>query len=293
MILGIALALTAAICFAIGNALEKRGVDRLPTFNLSRIHSMIRGMLCSAYWMAGALISVAGLLAQVLAFSHVSIFVVQSMSTVGLLLLVAIAQIRLHEDFNHRETLGLVLAIASLLVVSLSLTNSSNAPGDREAFEPVLVLCGAAIAISIGTICSPIVRRDHHGFSYGLVTGLLYGVSGLGSKGLSTILKADGITEFASRIFGTPYPYLFVSCWILGFVVFQIGIQRCRVGIVAPLAGTVASVFVVAAGTPVFGEQFPRAPLFLTLRIAGFAGILLGSVLVSTGSLISRTQSGV
>jgi hypothetical protein len=45
----------------------------------------------------------------------------------------------------------------------------------------------------------------------------------------------------------------------------------------------VGSVFIVAVGTPLFGERLPSDPALLVLRLAGFAGILLGSALIGWG----------
>ena len=49
--------------------------------------------------------------------------------------------------------------------------------------------------------------------------------------------------------------------WALGIAVFQIGIQRCRVGVVPSLNSVVASAFVVAAGMVIFEEHLPADPL--------------------------------
>ena len=83
----------------------------------------------------------------------------------------------------------------------------------------------------------------------------------------------------------SPYLYLFLGCWGLGLGVFQVGIQRCRVGVVASLNSVVASAFVVATGLVIFGEHLPADPTLRLLRLVGFAGILIGSGLVGWETL--------
>jgi len=45
----------------------------------------------------------------------------------------------------------------------------------------------------------------------------------------------------------------------------------------------IASAYLVAVGTFVFREPFPSDPVFLALRLIGFAGILTGTILLAGG----------
>jgi protein-S-isoprenylcysteine O-methyltransferase Ste14 len=81
----------------------------------------------------------------------------------------------------------------------------------------------------------------------------------------------------------TPYPYVFLVTSLLGLAVFQTGLQRCRIAVVAPLTNIVASVYVVAIGMIVFHERLPKSPTLSALRLVGFALVLVGSWFFSTG----------
>jgi multidrug transporter EmrE-like cation transporter len=280
---GIALALVATLCFAAGNALEKRGVDRLPPFSARNLRRAVGGLASSGWWLAGAAISVLGLLAQILAYSHVAISIVQSVGVAGIVLLVAISRASFGEHLRRRELTGLATAVVSLVLVSLSLTRSADAAGIHGAPGAILISTVCTILFVSLALASRALRGDVSGFVHGCAAGLLYGLSGLGAKGLSTLIARDGWRGTFEHMFTMPFPYVFLGCWTLGLVVFQLGIQRCRVGVVGPLSSMVGSVFMVAVGTPVFGERLPSDPALLVLRLAGFAGILLGSALVGWG----------
>ncbi len=80
----------------------------------------------------------------------------------------------------------------------------------------------------------------------------------------------------------SPYPYITVACSALGMLIFQTGLQRCRVSIVGPVSNITGSVFFLVAGTWLFGERLPADPPRLALRLAGI--VLAGVVVV----LLSR-----
>src|ERR1700678_3491987 len=97
MLIGAAAALIATICFALGNALEKRGVDALATFDLRHPIGVLQGIVSSPWWMSGAAISALGLASQIGAYSKLSISIVQTIGVFGIVLLVGISRLTLGE----------------------------------------------------------------------------------------------------------------------------------------------------------------------------------------------------
>ena len=132
MSIGVGLALFATVCFAIGNALEKRGVDRLPALSLVHLVEFATRLLTSPWWLAGAVVSVAGLFAQIEAFTRISLSLAQSIGVAGIVLLVVISRLHFREAFHRRELGGIALSVASLVLVSLSLTRVADAAGNAE-----------------------------------------------------------------------------------------------------------------------------------------------------------------
>jgi hypothetical protein len=283
MAVGIGLALIATICFASGNVIEKKAVDRLPPFSMGNIHGAVRALGSSPWWVAGAIISVAGLGIQILAYSQIAISIVQSVGVAGVVLLVALARASLHERLRHMEIAGLGLAVISLVFVSLSLTPASDAAGVHGATGVAMAVAAITLVIVLVLLATPTLRNDKSGFVFGCTAGLLYGLSGLGAKGLSTLIANYGWSGFIPHALRSPFLYLFFGCWALALAVFQSGIQRCRVGVVGSLSSIAASAFVIAVGMPVFGEHLPASPTLLLLRVVGLLGILVGSALVGWG----------
>src|SRR5262249_22371935 len=76
----------------------------------------------------------------------------------------------------------------------------------------------------------------------------------------------------------SPFPYVALGCSALGMLIFQTGLQRCRVSIVGPVSNITGSVFFLVLGTWLFGERLPADPAKLALRLAG---IVLAAVVVA------------
>jgi hypothetical protein len=235
---------------------------------------------------AGAAISVFGLICQIAALSHLSISIVQSIGVFGIILLVLLSQLHLRESLATGELYGLAVAVAGFVLVALSLSSGADAPG-RKTPELATLLCALVTFAVAG--CLLLLKSSTttgSGVSYGLGAGLFYGLSGIGAKGVSAIIASDGLVHGVGALFSTVFLYVFVAGWVLGLAIFQFGIQRSRVGIVGPLSTMVSGVFFVAAGTPIFGEHFPAAVGPLIARVSGFACLVVGSLIVARGSSV-------
>ncbi len=79
-----------------------------------------------------------------------------------------------------------------------------------------------------------------------------------------------------------PYVFLFFPRW--DYLIYQTGFQRFRIAVIGTMSDVVASTYLVAVGMVVFGESLPKDTTTLALRLGGFAGVLVGSVLVAVGS---------
>lgn len=283
MIAGVALSLLSALVINAGNLFEKRAVDNLPGISARRSAHLLRTLLSSRLWLLGALASVIGLGMQVEAFSLAPISVVQSIFSAGLVLLVIGSRVYFHEHFHRIEVIGLGVVVIAILLVSLSLTGPGNGVGRGGSLVWVLMAAGTTFALVV------VIQIGHRRFAggYAIVTGvssgLLYGIGALGTKGASTFVTNHGLIGAIPQVMASPYPYVFIVFCGLGMLVFQTGLQRGRVGVIAPLNNVISSAYLVAVGTVVFHDPLPSDPTFLALRLTGFVGILGGTVLLAGG----------
>jgi drug/metabolite transporter (DMT)-like permease len=281
MTAGILLSLTAAFLFAMGNILEKRAVDSMQAFSIRSFGKSIRQIKKSPIWLLGALASVFGALVQILAYHYVSISLVQSLSIAGVALVIVVSHLHFHESLSSPETIGLTICVVALFVTMLSVPDGATSPGVEVSQVDFGAVVLATALIVVVLFCFGRFRNSNQDFLYGASSGLMYGLVGIAGKGLSTILIHGPFLAEVRAILTTPYIYLMALAWGLALVFFQAGLQRGRVGIIGPLSGAVTAIFVVAVGTPLFGENVPQSAFAAVLRFAGFGGILFGSILLT------------
>ncbi|MGA8296538.1 MAG: DMT family transporter [Acidimicrobiales bacterium] len=279
MITGISLALGSGLLFASGNLAQKRGVDALRRFTFQRPISTLASLLRSRIWLLGAVLSVAGAGTQLAAYRFASIAVVQSISGFGIIILLVVPRSLFGERPTRHEFSGAILALIAFGLVVASVAGNGQVSGThfvsaRTEYAMIAMTVFAASALSLG-----LQKRHAGGALYGLSSGTLYGAMGIGLKGASNAFASSDVRSAAVHLLTGPIPYSVLVAWIFALLVFQIGIQRSRLSVVAPLSSVVTMVSVITVGTPLFGERWPSSTLYFSLRVVGVVTILIALAL--------------
>jgi hypothetical protein len=178
---------------------------------------------------------------------------------------------------------GIAIVVVSLMSISVSLTGALGPIGIGGSGLRVLLVALPSLAV-VGIVVAAIrFGRGTSGYLYGVAAGLLYGVAALGTKGASTLVVRQGLLHSIPNILTSVYPYVFVLFSVLGMLIYQTGLQRSRISVVGSMTDVICSTYLVAIGMIIFDESIPRDITTLVLRLGGFAGVLLGSVLVAVG----------
>jgi multidrug transporter EmrE-like cation transporter len=173
------------------------------------------------------------------------------------IVMIALSAVGLPGKVGH-EASGLLLAAvavpAGLVAVWLGASALRPGPGGRHRLPSI-------------------------GVSYAVASGLLYGVATLAIKAMSGMIAQHAKLDagLVLAVAASPFPYVTIGCSALGMLIFQTGLQRCRVSIVGPVSNITGSVFFLVLGTWLFGERLPADPAKLALRLAG---IVLAAVVV-------------
>jgi drug/metabolite transporter (DMT)-like permease len=286
--LAVAVALLATTAYHLGLILEKRALARLPAIDARHAASLLRILLTAPAWLAGFCLMLCGFGLQVVALTLAPVSVVQPVLGSGVVILLVLSRIVLRETLGRLE-LGCVLAMAgAIVVIALSATGSAGHVGHQTSGLLLAAVAVPAILVALGLGASALRpdpagrhRAPANGVSYAVASGLLYGVATLAIKGLSGTIAHHGAlsARLLLAVAGSPYPYVTVGCSAIGMLIFQTGLQRCRVSIVGPVSNISGSVFFIVAGTWLFGERLPADPGKLALRLAG---ILVAGVVVVT-----------
>ncbi|MER7573718.1 hypothetical protein [Streptomyces sp. NPDC126514] len=272
-----AAALLANVLYSTGFVLEKRALAALPEVTIRQPARLLRLVLGSPLWIGGSLALAAGFAAQLAVYRTLPIAAAQGLFVSGLVLLVLLSARLLGEETSGRERYALAAILAALLMVVLSLREGSETVSQDAPYPLILLVCVPSLAAGVWLYSSAERRARHRhrlpttGVEYGVAVGLLYGVSSLAIKGVSSRLTADGLGGALVGLLRSPYPYLLLFTGAFGLVMSQAALQRCRASLIVPVCTTVTCLYTAVLGTLSFGEALPEDPLRLALRLAGIA----------------------
>ncbi|MEU6124665.1 hypothetical protein [Streptomyces sp. NPDC047123] len=280
-----AAALLANLLYSTGFVLEKRALTSMPEVSVRKPARLLRQVLGSPLWIGGSLSLAAGFGAQLAVYRTLPIAAAQGIFVSGLVLLLLLSSVLLGERTSGRERYAVAAILLALLMVVLSLSEESDTVGHGAPVPLILTVCLPSLAAGVWLYGSAERRAKHRhrmptaGVEYGVAVGLLYGVSSLAIKGVSSYLTTRDIGGALGDLLRSPYPYLLLFTGAFGLVMSQAALQRCRASLIVPVCTTVTSLFTAVLGTLAFGEALPHEPVRLALRIAGT--VLAVSVLLA------------
>ena len=276
--LGISLALLSATAYNVGLIQEKRALARMPALDLRRVPHVIASLLAEPAWLAGFALMLLGLACQTIVLTFEPVSVVQPVLATGVVLVLILSRLVLRERLGATE-LRCVAAMAVAVILLAASTGGTGAGAGHHAvpaWMAAVMIPSAAAGLLVAA--SPVRRRagGHRAsaaaVSFGVGTGLLYGVAALAIKGLSAVLTGHhGAASLAAGVLASPYLYVLGASSAAGMLLYQAGLQSCRASILVPVSTVTGSVYFMIAGTLLFHEHLPHGPVKLALRLAAIA----------------------
>jgi len=286
---GLALALLATTSYNSGLVVEKQALAQLPAISGRRVASLALTLGSSPRWLTGFALMLCGLGFQVLALTLAPVTVVQPVMASGVAVVLVLSRLVLREHLGRGEYA--CVAVMALSVILLALSGGSGAGEVGHSFgiaqAAAVAVPSVLLALAAGASGLHAGSRRHGppvtGVSYGIATGLLYGVAALAIKALSgALLHRHGAAAIVIAVVSSPYLYVMAGCSAAALVLFQTALQRCRIAIVAPVSNVLGSIYFMVIGTWLFHERLPADPALLALRLVGI--VIAGTVVV----LLSR-----
>ena len=273
----IALSVVATCCYQTGTVMQKVAADRMPriAFRLGQ-PEVARAFFRSRLWMGGIGVTTAGWVLFLKAIANAPVSIVQPVLGFGLCVLALFSVVFLKERLRGLEWFGVALMIGGIVLLGLS--------GAREpphaASVSTLPLVAVSVAMMALLAAAVPLARAGRGVSLpavlGLAAGVLIGLGALYTKGLFLTLAA-GSPSLAWLVF---LP-LTLSTNIAGLWVQQAGFQQGRALIVVAMNAVTNKIVAIVGGMAVLGELLPRDTGLAAARLAGFATILVGTVILT------------
>ncbi|MFI6574377.1 hypothetical protein ACIBFB_01145 [Nocardiopsis sp. NPDC050513] len=278
--IGLLVALTSAVVYTLGLSVEQRALHGSEPISVHRPLHLARVLLGNPRWVFGCVFAALGSVGLIVSLGLAPVSVAQPAFAAGVAATLLVATLLTGERITRGEYVALGVMPVALGLLSLS-TNDGGETG-TSANTPVLVAVSLVTVVACVAVMGAVGRGGRYvsAAAMGAAAGLAQGSAGLQGKGLGGLLAEHGVVAAVLPALTSPFPYLYALGWAVGIVLFQTSLQRSRASITAPVSNVVGNVFMVVAGTVLFGESLPEDPVTLVLRIGGFALTLVVVVLV-------------
>lgn len=280
MIDGIAVAVAAAACYEsayVLQALEARQAGSGERLQASLLGRLVR----RPRWVAGTALSVAGAALQVLALTLAPLTVVQPTLALGLVLLLALSALVLHEPVGRRERIGVAAIVGGVALIPIV-----AAPGLGGAADPLGVAVLAALlgAATVMPFAARVRLRDAR-------LRVLAAAAGDAWAAIGLKLVADALHR-GSLLVAIVWVASTALAGFLALTAEMSALQRIAATRVAPVVVSAQVLVPVIAGPTVFDEPWADTiPERLVLG-AAIVTIVAGGVLLSTSRAVADVLVG-
>jgi drug/metabolite transporter (DMT)-like permease len=272
----VALALAAALCFALASVLQQQAAVAVPSEHSLRFR-LLTNLVRRPRWLAGIVIDGCGYVLQVLALDRGPLSLVQPLLAFGLLFALLFNASPGQRGLRKRDWLAAAFTAGglALFVGAGAPKGAADADIGGSAWALVIVLTAAAVVVAI--ILGK--RRGPAGQAALLAAG-----AGM-AFGLSAALTKQSLGEFhrgAAHLMGTGYPYLLLLAGAAGMVLAQSAFHSGALAASLPTLTLSEPVFAAAAGAALFGEH---------LRSGWLGALALLGAVVSAVAVVSLARS--
>ena len=191
--LGIVLALLCAFATNVGFLLKHRGACAAPDVSLRHPVASAVGLFRSKWFAVGMLVALIAWIFHVGALAMAPLSIVQAVIAGGLVFLTVLAERFFGCSVGTRQWAGVGLTALGLVLLAVTLPTSGGGHSSYSlagmiAFESALLVLGTALVLS-----KKLGSHEHHGVMLGTAAGILFGVSDVAIKALTTSMGQEGV----------------------------------------------------------------------------------------------------
>ncbi len=285
-ILAILLGLLAYAVLNIGLVLEKKGADTLPAIEATSAWGNMKNFLGCKIWLLGLILTSMQWVFLFWALALAPLSLITPLLGVGLAVLTIFSHFYLHETIKRIELMGI-----GIIIVGIALIGSTALPETSEyTVQEMFGLFGTApallfllgISVAAALLCSYSILKEYK-FAPAIVFGFAAGV-GAGIGGTFTKGMTSGFNNLSAAV-GDITWWLMLLIMIAGnlfsLVFLQIGFQKGKAVIVAPIYSVLGMILPVLSGIIILGEWNTQPLVNIILQIVGLIVITVGIIILS------------
>jgi drug/metabolite transporter (DMT)-like permease len=271
--LGIVLALLCAFATNVGFLLKHRGACAAPDVSLRHPVASAVGLFRSKWFSVGMLVALIAWLFHVGALAMAPLSLVQAVIAGGLVFLTVLAERFFGCSVGTRQWAGVGLTALGLVLLAITLpsggSSSSYSLAGMIAFESALLALGTFLVLS-----KKLGSHEHHGVMLGVAAGILFGVSDVAIKALTTSVGDEGVLGMLS-----PWLLTCVLASVIAFYASARGLQKGEAVPVITLTSAAANVSAISGGILVFGDPMPGSTVGIVVQSFAFVLVISAAAL--------------
>jgi len=277
-------AIVASLGYNYSAYLWKKAVDELPRVKFKLQRNVLKAFFTNRTWLFATGIMLAASVLYGIALALAAVSIVAPILAAGIAFLAYLAIKNLGEKPRRIDLVAIAIDVLGVMLIAVSLAEevTGKTASDTLKFNPV-ALWAVAGAVVLLAIAAPLVMRAVGGggreaAGLGISIGLLYGWTTIFAR----ILLYDWTKgDFVGSL-------VFVLAWAAvtfpALVMYQAALQRGMAVIVVPIQAGLAQLIPILVGMMILGESLPKSATLTTLRILGFAFIMVGTVILAQRS---------
>jgi drug/metabolite transporter (DMT)-like permease len=283
---GILLALLCAFATNVGFLLKHRGACAAPDVSLRHPVRSAVGLFRSNWFAAGMMVATGAWGFHVAALALAPLSVVQAVIAGGLVFLTVLAERFFGCTVGTRQWAGVGLTALGLVLLAASLPHGA---GDHAGYSVAGMIAFESALLALGTflVLSPqLGSHEHHGVMLGTAAGILFGVSDVAIKALTTSVGEGGALGLLS-----PWLATCVLASVIAFYASARGLQKGEAVPVITLTSAAANVSAISGGILVFGDPMPSDPRGVVIQSVAFLLVIFAAALTPAPLRAARARA--
>jgi drug/metabolite transporter (DMT)-like permease len=283
---GILLAFLCAFATNVGFLLKHRGACAAPDVSLRHPVRSAVGLFRSKWFAAGMLVATGAWGLHVGALALAPLSVVQAVIAGGLVFLTVLAERFFGCTVGTRQWAGVGLTALGLVLLAAYLPHGG---GEHASYSMAGMIAFESALLALGTflVLSPqLGSHEHHGVMLGTAAGILFGVSDVALKALTTSVGGDGFLGLLS-----PWLATCIIASVIAFYASARGLQKGEAVPVITLTSAAANVSAIGGGILVFGDPMPSEPLGVAIQTFAFVLVIVAAALTPAPLRAARAST--
>jgi drug/metabolite transporter (DMT)-like permease len=283
---GILLALLCALATNVAFLLKHRGACVAPDVSLKHPVRSAIGLFRSKWFSVGMLVATGAWCLHVGALALAPLSLVQAVIAGGLVFLTVLAERFFGCTVGARQWAGVGLTALGLVLLAASLpqgdgSHTTYSTAGMIAFESGLLVIGTFLVLS-----PQLGSNEHHGAMLGTAAGILFGVSDVAIKALTSSFGDEGVLGLIS-----PWLLTCVIASVLAFYASARGLQKGEAVPVITLTSAAANVSAISGGILVFGDPMASDPLGMAVQSFAFLLVIVAAAMTPAPLRAARAAS--